>query len=1133
MNDDPPNALPPELTEKLAEFRRRVRVIKFAEGILAALFGLALSWLFVFVLDRFGETPGWLRTSLLLAGTAVGGIGLPLLWHRWVWRQRRLEDVARLVRRAFPRLGDQLLGIVELAHEESLGATGRSERLVRAAIAQATDSVKDKDLSGAVPHPRHRRWAVAAGALVVLAIVAGIVVPDAAGNAAARWLMPWRDTERYTFAQVDSLPKKLVVPYAEPFEMPAELKDETRWTPAKGKARIPGQPKLEVAGEEGHYPFAFPPQKDDTEIALAVGDDREKVKLEPRTRPELTKLTAKVRLPDYLQYDRDVDVEVRGGTVRLLGGASVSWVAEASRELKSASIDGRPAIIAGGKMLTDYQPVTDSVDHTFTWKDTLGLTPRESLTLRVQAVEDEAPSLSARRDTQEQVVLDSEIVAFDLSVRDDFGIRQVGLEWRPAGSSGTAEEDIAVGGKVAAAGAPDLRSLETRATFSAAREGLEPQTLEVRAWAEDYLTERGRVYSPVFVLHVLDSTDHALWLTEQFGKWLDAARESYEREQQLHQINQELRDLAAAELDRPENRRRVARQAADEQANAARLDSLNDSGRRLVELGTRNPEFDAERLESWATMLQMLDDIADKRMPSVAELLKESSSAAGAQPGQAPPPGSEAKPGETAPQTASNESPSENTQPAGESQGPSKPNAPSIKNGELAGSPGAPKPPGDPDAKQPEPVPSLADNEKGFLKPVEAEAKEPAPPKKPSAGQFGLPQTTLGALSGDQKPQPPQSPAQEKLDEAVNQQRDLLAEFAKVADDLSDLLASLEASTFVKRLKAASKAQMDLATSLNEDALAAFGIEAKAVSGQPAVTEQEVAKKAREESETIADIQGDLAAYVTRKPDRRFTGLLDAMKEAEVIQEVAEIADRAEANLSGSSIIHAEFWADTLDRWAEDLVSAAQCSSCSGGSKDSLPPEIVLKVMQALHDEMALRDETRELEKGRPALESKAFAQKATALSDTQYEIADHVRSAVDDIINMPGGPQKFGKEVQLLSAVITAMLEAREILQAPDTGPPAIAAETEAIELLLQARRQPPNGGGGGGSNPGSGSGSAVARGAALSELGPGADTEAEVTERSVGQSTGRAGQEFPEEFRAGLDAYFNALEKEGGVEQ
>ena len=150
--------LPPVLETKLADFRRRVWTVKLAEAILAAFFGIVLSYLMVFALDRVGETPGWLRLTLLSAGAAALGLGVPLKWHRWVWRQRRLEDAARLLRRTFPRLGDQLLSIVELARHDQ-PAAGRSERLVRAAMEQAADAVKDKDFTNAVPQARHRRWA--------------------------------------------------------------------------------------------------------------------------------------------------------------------------------------------------------------------------------------------------------------------------------------------------------------------------------------------------------------------------------------------------------------------------------------------------------------------------------------------------------------------------------------------------------------------------------------------------------------------------------------------------------------------------------------------------------------------------------------------------------------------------------------------------------------------------------------------------------------------------------------------------------------------------------------------------------------------------------------------------------------
>ncbi|MEZ5430934.1 MAG: hypothetical protein R3F31_07070 [Verrucomicrobiales bacterium] len=90
------------------------------------------------------------------------------------------------------------------------------------------------------------------------------------------------------------------------------------------------------------------------------------------------------------------------------------------------------------------------------------------------------------------------------------------------------------------------------------------------------------------MLYVLNKDEHAIWLTEQFGRWLAAAKETYEHEQRLHAANEELHALKADELDRPEIRRRIAQQAAAENANAARLASLNDNGRRLVEQATRN-----------------------------------------------------------------------------------------------------------------------------------------------------------------------------------------------------------------------------------------------------------------------------------------------------------------------------------------------------------------------------------------------------------------------------------------------------------------------------------------------------------------------------------------------------------------
>ncbi len=85
-----------------------------------------------------------------------------------------------------------------------------------------------------------------------------------------------------------------------------------------------------------------------------------------------------------------------------------------------------------------------------------------------------------------------------------------------------------------------------------------------------------------------------------------------------------------------------------------------------------------------------------------------------------------------------------------------------------------------------------------------------------------LPTTQLaGNGKSDAQPKPP---SEEKVDEAVKQQKDLLAEFEKIADELNNVLANLEGSTLVKRLKASSRKQQQVAGKLATLVSNSFGV---------------------------------------------------------------------------------------------------------------------------------------------------------------------------------------------------------------------------------------------------------------------------------------------------------------------
>ena len=187
----------------------------------------------------------------------------------------------------------------------------------------------------------------------------------------------------------------------------------------------------------------------------------------------------------------------------------------------------------------------------------------------------------------------------------------------------------------------------------------------------------------------------------------------------------------------------------------------------------------------------------------------------------------------------------------------------------------------------------------------------------------------------------------------------------------------------------------------------------------------------------------------------------------------------------------------------------------------------MLEVLQILESEVNLREATRVAEQARPAINRDEYVTQAEELSKTQDELRDRVDKVIERIQELPDAAANFGKELRLLGAVSQVMTEATDILSQPDTGKPAIAAETEAIELLLQSKRINPKGGGGGGSTPGGGGGGTTTD-SALALVGSGSNEKETKETRGVSQATGESGKAFPEEFRSGLDEFFNRLDKD-----
>ena len=1131
MNADSPISLPPRLTSTLESYRQRVWIIKIAEGFLAGVFGLLISYLVVFCLDRLVDTSASFRIAILLVGSVGMFILFPLKCHNWVWGHRRLDQVARLLRLRFPRFGDHLLGIIELAQSDA--HDGKSPVLIQAAINQVDHELEDRDLTEAVPNPKHRPWAWAAGVPLALAIALMLIIPAAGTNAFVRWLMPWKDVERYTFAQLEGESGARVVPYGEPFQVESRLKEDSPWKPATASARYGKQEAIVSEREGSAYRFEIPPQTTKGEFVVRVGDARRTLPVEPKMRPALSELTAEVQLPGYLERSEPLRQDVRGGSVSLVKGSTIVFSATATRELAEATLDDRPQTIEGAQITTERIEIEEPSQYRLEWQDGFGLTPREPQILKVDPREDSPPNVTFNKIVSQQVVLSNEVVAFEIQASDDFGVKRVGLEW--VGIEDPARNpEPSSGEKIVAAGAPDADSLVVPATFSAEREKVRPQSLRLRVFAEDYLPNRERAYSPYLVLHVLTPADHFKWLTDQLAKWADASKEVYEKELQLNEANQELMSLPPEALDDPNNKKKIQEQAAAEMENAGKLSALIEVGKELVQEAVKNEEFDGEQLENLAEMLEKLEEIAGEKMPSVAGLLQQAAEAPPAQPGKPPEdPPFPGEPGEAKNSDKPNEEEPSDAPPAppggvdpglekAEKYGPKPKDIQGLdKDPEDPNKPGAgvnversEPPEGKPGYLPANPTPVVVDGESGFNK---AEKAADAPQHK---GGLLIPTTLLkGSGNEPEEGETPPPTTAELVLEAVTEQQDLLDAFAKLAGEMNKLLLGFENSTFVKRLKAASRRQLDLATELN--GLDGFGLEKSENLDRAA--RKRISGSEVSESEKVFTIQEDMIAYADRKPSPNYSRVLDEMQNAEVVTEIREISTTIAANEVGHSTIEAEFWADTLDRWAEQLVDPLPPHTGPPPTGvielPNLTPEIVLEVMRIIDGEIQLREETRELHQAVEGIEQDAYRKRGGELSETQAELARKARALLPEIEKLPMQDHPLMvKTIEKLTNAATVMDEVEGLLATPETGPPTIAAITEVIEILLETARLP---------NAPMVVKAPPANIPALMLVGMGDDgNKAFLENRAPAQATGKAGRELPEEFKQGLDAYLNALE-------
>lgn len=915
--------LPAALIGKLEAFRREVRRIRLHERLLWSLLLVLGGFLGAFFMDRLIDVDQWARL-----GWAVLILSL-VVWQFWQYLSRTIlsteewTSLARMIEKRFPGPGDRLLGILEIGADDQEWT--RSRTLSMAAISQVSAELRVTDLDQALPKPRFQLMGSGAFAAGFVILVLSFLIPQPVLNTAVRWSAPWLKTERYTFVQIEPISSIFHSARGEDYEIILATKPESPWKPQTARVHLDGRDTLTIPSDsEGQYRIAIDGHSDARKMSVRLGDRQLTLQIDPKVRSSITTAQLNVTLPDYLNYSKPLIKDARSGLISLLRQSVGRLEMHLDRPLRELSADPLDSEINGSHFSLLLGTVTNDLTTTISWKDEFGLAGVSPYKFQVQVEEDALPGLAVEGLARSKVLLENDAIAFNINVSDDYGILEVGMEWSGDGDPEQSSKP-SKGEKIFASHAPETPNLQVIGTFSAQDLKIDPQPLRVRIFVRDFNPQSPRVYSPEYIIYLLNEDQHLQWMTRQLTRWQQDSLLVKNREEQLLRVNQELRDLPVEQLNSPETKKKIQLQASAEKSNGAQLNRLSRMGEELILEAARNSQFGPGTLENWAEILGILKDIGGNRMPSVEDLLGEASkqSQLAAGNGGDSDPSSQNKVQNSGDSTSTDSKESDNEQKKSAS-------GPMIGQNRQNSS-GSNSPSGESEDKdQPEkpPIPLLVDKESSLQAedPNKEEEKNPdvAESSKGGSPRLSLPGTTLKDLAP--KSTDESCPAGEKMAEAVQEQENLLAEFEKVSDELNRILADLEGSTFVKRLKAASRAQTQMAGTLANEIAEAFGIPSDQQSVSSETVLQELQAQDKVSLSKMDQIHQDMKAYYQRKQFTKFKNVLDEMEKLDPFTGL-DIKSEVIPEEIGWSFTMSEFWADTFDRWAEDLVDPA-----SGGT---------------------------------------------------------------------------------------------------------------------------------------------------------------------------------------------------------
>jgi hypothetical protein len=637
------------------------------------------------LLDYLLRLPAWLRVSVLIIGLALLSMGIARKLIPAFRLRPKLSTLALRVEQSAIGKDNQLGGVlasgVALAEQTAEHSEPDSIGWLRKAAASNADHAAENASLNSLIHKSTLRHNIFG--LLLASAAAGTIAfaaPSVARTGAMRTLVPWSDAswpKRTEIADVtptkphalgSALPlRALVTRTNRPVGqtgvevvyriVSSNYTSEFRAEPMTGQEMfemLPDgssgeayerliEPNITIADNAKpatlEFYFRTPDDRTDTQQVLLV---------EP---PRVLLMSANIEPPAYAPINETTATWISGASDLgdgqderavlgpVLFGSKITVDVTLN---KPASIEGAPFETSGDQP-TDLSIGSSGTIHTITWtagnrgrlrlqlEDNFGISSVDDAFVRLETLEDKAPSVTVTVPERDEAVLASAVVDLVGEARDDVGLKRLALKTQIAKVPASVGEST--GALPESIGEPELlREISTNQVKAEVSASLDLATLDlavgdavlVTAVAADVFhlsTASGEslthdeAVSAVRTLHIISDTE----LVDQILAELGGIRRTAVRltEQQTELIEQ----LRKA---RESGRRPEQSLARDQASLTDALDRLSQTTEQLKERTERNGLDDASLEDLLARAQHTIDDAGDESEQAAAQLNKAS-----------------------------------------------------------------------------------------------------------------------------------------------------------------------------------------------------------------------------------------------------------------------------------------------------------------------------------------------------------------------------------------------------------------------------------------------------------------------------------------------------------------------------